>query len=339
MNAARDGPSIRPHAPTRGVFETNDLDLGREFLNEVYGTTMHLRGPQHEQFMRHARNDFGSFRVNDVRMGMDADFEVDPLETLVVLQPRAGWIEHQWEETAEYIGPGDLAANCPPHRPYSARVHNADVESVELNQTLLARTAGFTEERPSAALHFLRTQPASPGLADQWRSAAAHVRDLLETRPDALNEPLVIGNMTRVLAERALAVFPNTGGPEPTSADGRDATPGAVRRAVGFIEDHANIDIDVVDIAAAARVTPRALQIAFARHHTTSPIGHVRGVRLDRAHFDLLAADSTVPAGAGAPTGVTVPSIAARWGFATPADFAAGYRHTYGVSPAETLAT
>ncbi|QPP07049.1 hypothetical protein G4Z16_12350 [Streptomyces bathyalis] len=160
-----------------------------------------------------------------------------------------------------------------------------------------------------------------------------------------MNEPLLIGNLARNPAENAMATFPNSEERQPTSAEGRDATPAAVHRAVAFIESNAETDISLADIANAARVAPRALRLAFARHHRTRAFGFLRSVRLDRAHFELLAAagsGSTGP-GAGAGTGrgtgdTTVASVAAHWGFATPAVFAASYHHTYGVSPDETLA-
>ncbi|MEV6995503.1 helix-turn-helix transcriptional regulator [Streptomyces sp. NPDC093228] len=76
--------------------------------------------------------------------------------------------------------------------------------------------------------------------------------------------------------------------------------------------------ITVAQIAAAAHVTPRALQYAFRRHLDTTPLAHLRGVRLAEAHRDLVAAD---PAEAS-----TVTGIAARWGFYHPGRFASLYR-------------
>jgi AraC-like DNA-binding protein len=344
MNAPAAATNRRSHAPTRGVFETSDLDLAREFFNEAHGTDVHLTGTDHEHFVRHAHYDFGSFSVNHSTIGMNTTFDVAPLESLVIFLPRSGWVEHQWEEAPELMGPGDIAAPSPPDRPYHAVVHNLDAGSIVLNRSLLMQTAGLTEDQPSSALHFTGTQPASPSLTGHWRSTVEHLRDILTLHQDAITEPLVISNLARHLAASALATFPNTGVPEPTSADGRDATPAAVRKAVAYIEANAHSDIGLADIAVAARVTPRALRMAFARHDTTSPFGRLRLARLDRAHFDLLAAGSAYPGDSTDQAGTprddsTVATVAARWGFATPANFAAYYHHIYGVSPSETLAT
>jgi AraC-like DNA-binding protein len=102
----------------------------------------------------------------------------------------------------------------------------------------------------------------------------------------------------------------------------------AVRRAVAFIDENAHIDITVVDIAAAAFVTIRAVQTAFRRHLDTTPMAYLRRVRLDHAHRELLAAN---------PAHETVTAVAYRWGFPNPARFAAYYRQAYGVPPSRTL--
>jgi transcriptional regulator GlxA family with amidase domain len=85
----------------------------------------------------------------------------------------------------------------------------------------------------------------------------------------------------------------------------------------------------VSDIAGAARVTARAVQLAFRHHLDTTPLRYLRDVRLSRAHDDLRAADPC--------QGQTVTDIAARWGFFSPGRFSAHYRAVYGVPPSRTL--
>jgi AraC-like DNA-binding protein len=87
--------------------------------------------------------------------------------------------------------------------------------------------------------------------------------------------------------------------------------------------------ITVADIAAAAHVTTRAIQLAFQRHLGTTPMEYLRRVRLDYAHRDLTRA---TPGG-----GLTVTAVAYRWGFGSSSRFAAAYRQTYGVTPSRTL--
>ena len=139
-----------------------------------------------------------------------------------------------------------------------------------------------------------------------------------------------IGSAARLLAATVLTVFPNTAVTEPAASDGRDARPQTIRRAVAFIDEHAHEDITVADIAAAAFVTIRAVQLAFRRHLNTTPLDYLRRVRLDCAHRDLLAAD---------PSYESVTAVAYRWGFPSTSRFATYYRRAYGVPPSHTLRT
>jgi transcriptional regulator GlxA family with amidase domain len=125
-----------------------------------------------------------------------------------------------------------------------------------------------------------------------------------------------------------LATFPNTALTDPTIEDRRDAHPDTLRRAVTFIDEHAHEDITIADIAAAACVGIRAVQLAFRRHLDTTPLEYLRRVRLDHAHRELQAAD---------PARETVTAMACRWGFTSTSRFTAYYREVYRVVPSYTL--
>jgi len=98
---------------------------------------------------------------------------------------------------------------------------------------------------------------------------------------------------------------------------------------MAFIETNADLDISIVDIARAAYVNVRAVQLAFRRYLDTTPMAYLRRVRLERAHGQLSA---------GVPNdGTTITEIAARWGFANASRFAALYRRAYGHPTSHTL--
>lgn len=332
MNATSVGREPVHNGPRHSVFETTDLDAGCDFLSAASETAMRIWGTQHKALIRHARYDFGSFCVDDGSASLETCCDSDPLRRLAVLEPRNGWVEHRWGGRSERVGPGDVTVVAPPDRPFTALAHHLDFGSVVLERSLLTQAAGFADGQPAVSLRFTGTKPVSEGLAAHWKETVGYVRGVLADTPEVMAEPLLVGNVARVLAANALVTFPNTGGPELTSADGGDATAGAVRRAVAFIEQNAHTDIGVSDIAEAVRVSPGALRTAFARHHDTSVHGCLRNIRLDRAHFDLLDADA-----ADADAEATVAAVAARWGFLRSSNFAAHYQDAFGVSPADTL--
>jgi transcriptional regulator GlxA family with amidase domain len=102
-----------------------------------------------------------------------------------------------------------------------------------------------------------------------------------------------------------------------------------LRRALAFVEEHAGEPITLNEIAMAARLSPRGLQAAFRRHLDTTPLAYLRSVRMERAHRDLQSA--------GPCDGVSVASLAARWGFTHLGRFAVEYRRRFGIYPSHTL--
>ncbi|HQU70618.1 MAG TPA: AraC family transcriptional regulator [Albidovulum sp.] len=103
--------------------------------------------------------------------------------------------------------------------------------------------------------------------------------------------------------------------------------PRHLRLAEGFIEAHLDQAITLEDVAQAAGISPRGLQLAFREHRGTTPLGFWREARLARAHADLIAA----------PPGTRVTEVALRWGFTHFGRFAEAYRARYGFCPREAL--
>ena len=129
-------------------------------------------------------------------------------------------------------------------------------------------------------------------------------------------------------ARPARAGLPQAAPAKPDRAGPSGRFPTSLDRAVAFIEDHADRDLTVTDIAAASFVTVRAVQLAFRQHLGMTPVEYLRRVRLDRAHQDLVTAD---------PACESVTAVASRWQFASPSRFAAYYRRTFGIVPSRTL--
>ncbi|MES2548539.1 MAG: AraC family transcriptional regulator [Pseudomonadota bacterium] len=103
--------------------------------------------------------------------------------------------------------------------------------------------------------------------------------------------------------------------------------PRHLRQAESYIEAHLDQQITLEDLAQAAGISPRGLQLAFREYRSTTPLGYWREARLARAHADLLAA----------PRGTRVTDIAMRWGFTHFGRFSELYRARYGLSPRDTL--
>jgi AraC-like DNA-binding protein len=107
----------------------------------------------------------------------------------------------------------------------------------------------------------------------------------------------------------------------------RQASSKQVRRADDFIAAHASKPLRVADIAEAAGVSERSLQLSFKRELGCSPMDRVRERRLSLA-FDAMRVASA---------GTTVTSIAATFGFRNAGDFSVLFRQRFGHLPSEIL--
>ncbi|NIJ04504.1 AraC family transcriptional regulator [Frigoribacterium faeni] len=102
-----------------------------------------------------------------------------------------------------------------------------------------------------------------------------------------------------------------------------------LRLAAEYVHAYVDQAITSRDIAAAADMHPRTLQLQMSEHLGSSPTNYVRTVRLDRARLDLLA---------GEPGTTLVSEVARRWGFGNLGRFSAAYAARFGEYPRDTLA-
>lgn len=330
--ATRTGPSHPAVTGTGGgvtrtEFRTRRAEEAGRYLGDAYGLSLRLGaatdGPEYSL----VRTEAGAFTDGVVSLPARIEFSTDEVTDLTVVAMSAGLFERTAAGVDERFTAGDVLLVRPGGRPCFARHTGTRCATVNLSAELLAEAAATANPRRPGVPRFTGSAPSDPSLAVLW----TRTRDFVaQTLTSGVTSPLVLGQAGRLLAATALAVFPNTATDEgPLRVDSRDASLGTLHRALAFVDANAHADISLADIAAAVHVTPRALQYAFRGHADTTPLTHLRRVRLARAHADLKAANPG--------TGVTVAGIAARWGFAHQGRFAAAYRRMYGTSPGTTL--
>jgi AraC-like DNA-binding protein len=307
---------------SRVVFHSTDLARTEEFLSSSYAPMwIGSGGGQSGAYI--TRVSVGSVSVDNLDLAFEMTYDVRPLGRICLCVIDAGTVEDHrvdgWRR-AESFGPGEVFTFAPPDRPYAGRINRARYSITMFEPTLLDLVTGTGRQ-----VRLLDHRPVDDTAARQLRAAITHLRDDVLGVPEVGDNPLVASAATRYLAASVLNAFPHTGG----DAEHRhDAHPRTLRRAVAFVDANADRDIGVGDIAEAAHVSVRAVQLAFRRHLDTTPMAYLRRVRLDCARAELRAAG---------PGETTVTRVAARWGYARPSVFAAHYRATYGESPSCTL--
>ncbi|QJY45033.1 AraC family transcriptional regulator [Pseudonocardia broussonetiae] len=167
------------------------------------------------------------------------------------------------------------------------------------------------------------------GAGRQWWCLARALVDLAADPDGPLGQPVV----ARPLARSVVAGFLHASDhPYRDLLAARPAAPrpATIRQAVDLLEEAPEQPWTVTDLARRVGLTTRGLQAGFARHLGVAPMAHLRRVRLERAHLDLLAAD---------PARCSVADVAGRWGFTHLGRFAAVYRERYGRPPSHDLRT
>lgn len=309
--------------PQRHEFSTTDPELAREFLNQTYGMQVLVSNREGMTRLAATVTDAGPFTVSDMTLPGDLTFGITGSDTVSIDTVIAGTVQVDRAKDTNRYQPGDVMLGSWPQASFTSRTHRVRGRALTLPVSLLYTVAG---RAPSAPLRFVSPRPASAADRTRWTSATGYIDTLLAS--PAAASPLIIGSAARLLAATVLVAFPNSWDTDPAARDRTDASTATLRLAIAFIDEHAARDISVADVAAAAHVTIRAVQIAFRRHYGTTPAGYLRRVRLDRARQDLLAAD---------PARESVTAVAYRWGFASPGQFTAAYQQAYGVTPDQTL--
>ncbi|KJY20527.1 MULTISPECIES: helix-turn-helix transcriptional regulator [Streptomyces] len=313
---------------TNLFFESGNLEATEAFLSAAY-TPMQIGGRPADTRARISRTEVGGLSVDRLSFGYTMGYDAGCLGKVCLVTMHSGTIVDTTGGREEVFGPGETFLLAPHDRPYEGQVRQARYTITMFDPRLLGRVASVPGGKD---VRITGARAVGPAENRRLGAAVAYLRDhvLDDSAVSADPDGLFVSTAAQHLAATVLATLPNTArGDAATPRDGRDAHSDTLRRAVEFIEANAHRDITLADIAASIPVTARAVQYAFTRHAGTTPLAHLRRVRLTRAHAELRAAD---PAGA-----TTVAGVAGRWGFAHQGRFAAAYRQEYGVSPSVTL--
>lgn len=255
-----------------------------------------------------------------------ARLEPAPAPTTALVLRGTGLIAVRRQE--QRFTAGD-AVMVPLDQPSSAAMADAGYLTLQVPWATLCVLAEEGAGIPAGSLRFESTAPVSAARQRAYAGTAAFIyEELLTSGIDEVDFRLVQA-MTGLAAAAMLETFPNTTMTVDHLPGPGWVTPASVRRAATFIHEQAGQPASVTDIAAAAGLTPRALRHAFRSRYDITPIQYQRQVRLERARLELLNAEPG--------DGVTVASIARKWGWASPSRFTTAYRQRFNTQPSDTL--
>lgn len=266
--------------------------------------------------------DFGPVTIGRITWGVDVAIDCEYPGSYEINIPLAGVLESRGDGGVVVSGPGQASV-------FSADTPNritrwdatCSVLGVKFDRDHLEREADRILGAPLRSRLVLPDQIDLTGSAGDWRRLVVSLSDQLEGA-SSLTNPLVSQQLAgAVTAAFVLAVSP------PSEEAAPAPRPGMVRRVLDALHDDPSRPWTAADMAEIAGTSVRRMQETFADYVGSSPSATLLDIRLDRAHTELAAGGS----------GVTVTDVAFRWGFSSPARFAAAFRKRYGITPSRAL--
>jgi len=311
--------------PFRGAVHGDDLDAARDLYQAQYpGEGFRLDQLDRPFEYRYAAVGDGDVSLRTSEFHGSARGTADAVPEYVVswLVEGRGTVDVGRDEVE--LRP--LVPRIAPTRAYSFDFSDYRQRLVHVSASHLERLAAERGDVTSGPVAFFHAAPVGEAALRRWRAV------LSETTPvllDLAAPPLLRAEADRRLALAVLETFPHEAG-QAAPAASTPLAPGARRLAlaVEYLHEHAHEPIGVAEIARAADLSVRGLQVALSRALDVSPTVLLRQIRLDRVHADLAVAT---------PETATVGGVARRWGFSHLGRFSASYHERFGEHPSTTL--
>ncbi|NKQ55037.1 AraC family transcriptional regulator [Amycolatopsis sp. K13G38] len=313
------------------LFESRDLDETREQVGKIFcphRLDVVGRRPQLDARL-HCRR-LRNVAVTYVSYGEDARVTPGELEAFfAVLAPATGKGTYQCGSEHAQTDQNNICIATPTES--LAMRLSADCGNVVYRIERAAVEARLSEMIDGPLREPIRFQlgmDVTRGFARSWYSALRAAVSDLDSGDTMLTHPLWMEQFEQSLITGLLLAQPHNYSAM-LSGDDRPVPSRLLGVVVDMIEGHPEWAHTTTSLARQAGVSVRALQKAFREQLDSSPSEYLRGVRLQRVHDELCAAqfDAT-----------TVGEIASKWGMPHHGRFAAVYRQRFGESPKQTLA-
>lgn len=310
------------------LFETTDMDLAREEVGKVFCPhTIDFAGTGRRLAMRQSSTSIGHLLVSRIAYGEEV--EIDAGEPDVCFMVHAIDSGH----CRMKIGGREVMANQSTSVVTSATLSLAMQWSANCSHLVLKVQRSVLERHLCGLLDSLVALPIEfqPDLSSDSFAFSSYRRTLdfitgeIDRDNALFHSRLGVTQLEQMLMTLMLTTLPHNYSSR-LSAPVSRAAPRHVVRAEEFINAHAQDPITIHEIAQASGASVRTLFDGFRRFRGTSPLAHLKYVRLDRARAELRSPDTTG----------SVTDIALKWGFLNPGRFARDYQNRYGELPSQT---
>jgi AraC-like DNA-binding protein len=315
--------------PRHPIFRADDLDRACEYLTEsVAPHRLTYLGRNHRLDLRHRRAGLGPVVFNALQFGGDVRVDAPDFAHYYLVQFMLEGGCRVTQAGRSYDMTMGSIAVVNPCRPFekswspSGRQLMLRIERRLLDRELIA----WTGREPKGPIEFDQSRTFAFAEAAALTRVVRMLCDDLRGDSSALDHPHVRDRFASTLASALLIGLPHNHIRSIEAAE-ESIAPAVVRRAERFLEENSANVVGLTDVARAAGVSARALQLAFRRFRDTTPMAQLRALRLERARRALAEAG---------PDGGSVTSVAAAHGFGSLSRFEVNYKARFGESPSET---
>lgn len=324
----RSAPAGEAWAPL-SVLASDDLDETREQIARIYkphdlaviGARQRVRARMHHRALG------PSVSLNRLAHGAAVRIDPDRLHDFFLVQMPLAGEATVWHQNAQHLSAvGEATVISPQDAVRMAWSADCDQFMLRIDrQRLLHVAAAISGREPAATLRLAPRLDLRQGSGAHWWQLMHYLAALQQPG----GEHPATGLHTAMLEDHVLAMLLRVAwAPATVSRAPASDTRPRLRQLEDYIEAHLDQPLTVTDLARVVHSSVRLVQQLFARERGTTPMAHIRRLRLERVRHDLMhpAVDTRVL------------QTAARWGFEHPGRFAAAYQQAFGESPSATLA-
>ncbi len=311
------------------LVRSRSADEARELVGRAFSPhRLDVRGGEGDFEARHNQIRLNQVSLNVLSYG--AEVEIDPGERgdfYLIQLPLQGRARLRCGGQEAWVDADTMSVLYP--RTHTRMLWSGDCSMVLLqvpSAALQGRLPSWPARKGLPPVSFTQSRH-DPAVAAWWQAVVDLTRNLHSHGRQWLRHPAAYAAMESFLLTGLDLLQSDRGaegdGPAPT--EGR-----ALQRALDYVHAHVHESLALADIAAAACVSPRTLEVAFRRRFDASPLTYARGVRLARVHEALQRA-------AAERHSASVTDAALKHGFVHMGRFAYYYKQRYGCAPSETL--
>lgn len=308
--------------------ETEDLDEARERVSEAVNPhRLQLIHGARSVHVRHHMAELGGAAFHYVDYGADVRVSASQLGFVLVEMPLAGRAIVRSGKREVVATPDVASVNAPVDSPSHEYLAPSPRLLVRMDAALLeSRLSLALGDRPRRPVQFDPALDLTSAGGRSWRRLVDTIVTDFDGGGPITRSSLAAASLERALVDGLLSVHAHSFS-ERIHDDGAPTRPRSLKKALSLLEDHCAEPLTTADVAEAVGVSVRSLQEAFRSHLGTTPMAHLRTVRMSRIHAELVAGGE----------GASVTDVALRWGVTHAGRFAQEYRRMYGQPPSQTL--